>query len=328
MTQGLSVPARSAAPILLATSFDEQDWRGWWPALQAALPGETWVREPQALTPQQRAQVEIAIVAHPPAGALQGLPRLRLIQSLWAGVDRLLDDPSVPTGVPIARMVDPAMTQAMVQTALWAVLSLHRDAPIYAHQQRERIWQTHPQRLASEVHVAVLGLGVLGRACAQALVQQGYRVSGWRARHGMAAGPGVATHEGSQGLWDALAGADIVINLLPLTSSTRGLFCADTFGAMKPGAALVNLARGAHVVESDLLEALDRGQLGHAMLDVCRQEPLPRDDPLWGHPRITLWPHVAAQTHPRSAARLAADNVNALREGRVLQHLVDRGRGY
>lgn len=295
--------------LLLAGEFDAAERAQWLGLLRAALPDErieTGAGDASA--------VDIAIVANPPTGALRGLPNLRLIQSLWAGVDRLLADASIPPEVPLARMVDPAMNEAMAETALWAVLSLQRDFVDYAAQQREGRWRQHPQRRADETKVAVLGLGQMGRAVARRLAANGYAVAGWSTREGR--------------LDELLAASDIVVNLLPLTPATRGLFDARRFAAMRRGASLVNLARGAHVVDADLLAALDGGQLHHAVLDVFHSEPLPPQHAFWSHPRVTVLPHVAAQTDPRSAAAIAAANVKRLRAGEPVANLVDRARGY
>ena len=297
--------------LLVAADFDDDDWAAWWPLLQAALPNERLLRDRAVVAPHE---IEIALVANPMPGSLRGLPNLRLIQSLWAGVDRLLDDTSVPVEVPLARMVDPAMNATMAQTALWAVTSLQRGFFAYAAQQRAGVWKQHALRRADAVTVAVLGMGQMGQAAAQLLTQHGHRVLGWR----RSAGP----------LALVLAQADVVVNLLPLTAETRGLLNAATFAQMPRGASLVNLARGAHVVEADLLAALATGQLNHAVLDVFATEPLPSGHPFWSHPAITVLPHVAAPTDPRSASAVAANNVLALREGRPLQNLVDRSRGY
>jgi glyoxylate/hydroxypyruvate reductase A len=309
--------------ILVAADFSAEEWGAWWPALAAALPGERLVRDVHEAA---RATIDVALVANPPVGALRDLPQLRFIQSLWAGVDRLLPDASVPADVPLARMVDPAMSTAMAETALWAVLGLHRGFFGYAVQQREALWRQHPQQRADEVGVAVLGLGQMGRTAAQDIARHGYRVSGWRA--GPAAIDGVTTSCGGASLRDVLAAAHIVVNLLPLTPATRGLFGAETLAQMRLGAGLVNLARGAHLVEADLLAALDRGHLAHAVLDTFGTEPLPAGHAFWHHPKVTVLPHVAAQTDPRSAASIAAANVRAFRAGRVPDHLVDRARGY
>ncbi|MEP7296706.1 MAG: glyoxylate/hydroxypyruvate reductase A [Burkholderiales bacterium] len=309
--------------ILVATNFDETEWQAWWPLLEAALPGERLVRDRRD---GDASDIDAALVGNPPRGALQDLPSLRLIQSLWAGVDKLMADATVPVAVPLARMVDPAMNATMAETALWAVLSLQRGFFDYAEQQRAGTWRQQALQRADELTVAVLGLGEMGRAAAQALVRQGYRVTGWSTREARV--PGVLTHAGEAGLSRVLADANVVVNLLPLTPATRGLFNAKTFARMPRGASLVNLARGAHVVDADLLAALASGHIARAVLDVFHTEPLPPDHAYWSHPRVTVLPHIAAPTDPRSAAAIAAANVHALRAGRPLADLVDRARGY
>ena len=324
--------------ILVAADFTPEEWAAWWPALHAALPGERLVRARAGLSPDGADRtdrtdgtegadpIDVALVANPWPGALRGLPGLRLIQSLWAGVDRLLADATVPAQVPLARMVDPAMNQAMAETALWAVLSLHRGYYAYAAHQRERRWRQQEQRRAQDITVAVLGLGQMGRTVAERLAHNGYRVLGWSARQARV--EGVHTSAGDAALPPVLAAAHIVVNLLPLTAATRGLFNAATLARMPSGASVVNLARGAHVVDADLLAALGSGHLHHAVLDVFNTEPLPVPHAFWAHPQITVLPHVAALTDVRSAAQVVARNVQALRGDQPLDHLVDRARGY
>lgn len=314
--------------VYLCGELDPPEVEAWLQALRAAMPEERIETSSERLDP---VTVDVALVANPPPGQLKTFTSLRLIQSLWAGVDRLLADSTLPSEVPLARMVDGSMSAAMAETALWAVLSLHRGFFDYAQQQRERRWAVLPQCRADELQVAVLGLGELGRTVAGRLLAQGYAVHGWR--QGGRAGSlsplgGVVVHEGGDALWPLLAGSDVVVNLLPLTGDTRGFFDTQRLAAMKPGAALVNLARGAHVVEADLLSALDSGQLSHAVLDVFQREPLDPAHALWTHPRVTVLPHAAALTDPRSAARVVAANVRAMRSGQPLAHLVDRSRGY
>jgi glyoxylate/hydroxypyruvate reductase A len=177
--------------------------------------------------------------------------------------------------------------------------------------------------------VTVLGLGTLGLACVRTLAQQGYRVTAWTREGGPRDLPaGVAHVHGDDALWPCLNGSAIVINLLPLTPATRGLLDATFFSALPRGAALVNLARGAHVVEADLRAALGSGRLGHAVLDVFDNEPLDAKHPFWRHPKVTVLPHVAALTDPRSAVALVAANVQALADGQSIAHRVDRARGY
>jgi glyoxylate/hydroxypyruvate reductase A len=210
-------------------------------------------------------------------------------------------------------MVDPVMNVAMAETALWATLALQRGFFTYARQQRQGLWRALPQRRADDLQVLVLGQGQMGRTAAERLRQQGYRVAGWR--RGIDLPP-------------LLAQSQVVINLLPLTPQTSALLDAHFFAALPPGAAIVNLGRGGHVVDADLLAALDSDHLQHAVLDVFQTEPLPAEHRYWSHPRLTLLPHAAALTDARSASAVVAANLRALRDGRPVQHLVDRARGY
>jgi glyoxylate/hydroxypyruvate reductase A len=235
-------------------------------------------------------------------------------------------------------MVDPAMNQAMAETALWATLALHRGFFSYGAQQRDGLWRQQGQRRADEVPVLVLGYGQMGRAVVRALLRQGYPVAAWR-RGATAADmaintaidpalAGITLHTGTAALAAALPRAQVLINLLPLTPDTRGLLDARLLAALPRGAGLVNLARGAHLVDADLQAALASGQVGHAVLDVFHTEPLPAGHPYWEHPQVTLLPHVAALTDARSAAAAVARNIEALARGAPLQHLVSRGAGY
>jgi glyoxylate/hydroxypyruvate reductase A len=312
--------------ILLSGEFEAAELHDWQHSLGAALPGARWLDRAQAVAVAE--SVQVAVVANPPPGSLAGLPNLRLIQSLWAGVDRLLRDPTLPPGVPIARMVDPAMTAAMAETALWATLALHRGFFANARAQRARVWRQQAQRRADELQVLVLGLGQMGMAAARRIAQQGYRVRGWSLRPRPPSPDAIGCANGMDALAALLPRSDIVINLLPLTAATTGVLDARFFAAMPSGAGLVNLARGAHVIDADLIAALDSGQLQHAVLDVFHNEPLPTDHPFWAHPRVSVLPHVAAQTDPDSAAQVVAANVRALFEGLPIAHRVQRERGY
>ena len=348
--------------ILFAAQMDPQEAQAWLAALEEAAPGHEWQvhaplpgrdggsAAPHASVPAgpfeahtSPGQADVAVVANPPQGVLAKVQGLRFIQSLWAGVDRLMADTTVPTHLPLARMVDPSMTAAMVESALWAVTALHRGFFDYAAQQQRAQWLQHPQRRADEIEVLVLGLGTMGAAVAAALAARGYRVAAWR-RGAVGAVPagvtvwqgpqglkglkGLKGLEGLEGLEAGLAQADVVLNLLPLTPHTRGLINGRFLSDMKPGAALVNFGRGGHVVEADLLAALAEGTLSRVVLDVFATEPLPPEHPFWHHPRVTVLPHVAALTDLRSAAAVVADNLGRLQQGRPLLHLVDRQRGY
>jgi glyoxylate/hydroxypyruvate reductase A len=298
--------------VLLTGRMSADEVDAWRQALQAAMPTVRWWTADEARRAPMH--VDAAVVANPEPGSLQGFPRLRLIQSLWAGVDRLLADTSLPADVPLARMVEPMMTRAMTETAVWAVLSLHRGFFAYARRQQAGQWRQHTQTRAEDTPVAVLGSGVLGRSAGAALAALGYPVAHWQ-RDGSALEP-------------LLARSRIVVNLLPLTPQTRGLFDHQRLAALPRGASLVNLARGAHVVDDDLLAALDSGHLRHAVLDVFHQEPLPTEHPFWRHPQVTMLPHVAALTDVRSAAQQVAGNLLRLQRGEPLLHRVERCRGY
>ena len=314
--------------VLLTGRLAESERNDWLLALRRVAPWCAWWCDVDGEIP--RDAIEVAVVANPAPGALADLPRLRLVQSLWAGVEKLLADATVPQHVPLARMVDPAMNAAMAETALWAVLSVHRGFFDYAAQQRAGEWRQHAQQRANEVSVLVLGFGQMGSAVAVRLAAQGYRVSAWRA---VAAGArpapaGVDVHAGTDTLAMLLPSANVVVNLLPLTPATRGLLDTRFFAALPGGASVVNLARGAHVVDTDLLAALDSGHLRHAVLDVFDTEPLPADHRYWQHPCVTVLPHVAALTDVRSAAQVAVANLLAVRDGTPIAHRVDRERGY
>lgn len=315
-------PDRTRPPLLLVTSLEPADEAAWREALSRAMPDETLASpdDPEAVR-----GAEIAIVANPPPGALARMPALRWIHSLWAGVDRLLLDATLPT-VPVLRLVDPALAGAMAEAVAAAVLHLHRDFPRYADQQRRHVWIQHEARPAQDRTVTLLGLGEMGRASAAVLRALGFPVQGW-SRSG-AACPGVAVASGPDGLARALERTDILVNLLPLTAETRGILGHDTFARLPRGAGLVNFGRGAHVVEDDLIAALDSGHLGHAVLDVFATEPLPPGHRLWDHPGVTILPHVAAPTSRASASAIVAAAIRSFRETGTVPVGVDRARGY
>lgn len=271
------------------------------------------------------AEIDMALVWRVPPGLLRTLPNLRLILSLAAGIDGLLGDPSLPE-LPICRLIDPSLTRAMSEFVLLQVLKYHRRLDLYARQQREAHWALHLPSPPAATAVGIMGLGELGRDAAGALVAHGFAVRGW-SRTAKAL-DGVACFAGEDGLGAFLAGTSILVCLLPLTDATRGILDAGLFARLPHGARLVNVGRGAHLVEADLLDALDRGQLAHASLDAFPTEPLPPGHPFWHHPRIDLTPHAASYGLPEIAAEGVADNIRRWREGRPLLHVVDRGRGY
>jgi glyoxylate/hydroxypyruvate reductase A len=270
--------------------------------------------------------IDAALVWKPQPGLLASLPNLKLIVSLGAGVDHLLADATTPRHVPIARLVDPYMTEAMSEYVLTQVLRIHRQDFAYRAQQRERVWRERPQPNALERRVGVLGLGELGSDAARKLSVLGFEVAGWSRRERRL--PGMESFHGADGLIALARRSDILVCLLPLTRETAGLLDARLVAAMPRGGAIVNAARGPHLVEADLLAALESGQLSAAVLDVFAEEPLPKDHPFWSHEKIIVTPHAAAATHAPTAAAGVAENLRRLGDGRPLINLIDAASGY
>lgn len=294
----------------------------WRPFLTAAWPARDLRFWPDI---GDRAAIDYALVWHPEPGLLASLSNLRLIVSLGAGVDHILHDPALPD-VPILRLVDPHMTDAMSEYVVLQVLRLHRQDPLYRAQQTAADWREHAQKNAAARPVGILGFGQLGQDTARKLAALGFDVAGWsRSRRAV---PDVVTYAGADGLDALLVRSEILVSLLPMTPETEDILDARLFARLPRGAAVVNAGRGRHLVEADLLAALDSGQLSAAVLDVFREEPLPPAHPFWHHPRIVVTPHVAAETHPPTAAAIIAKAIDDFEAGRPLAHLVDRRRGY
>jgi glyoxylate/hydroxypyruvate reductase A len=310
--------------IVLIGDLSAAGYETWRSHLSAHLPdGESLVLGREC---SDKTAVDVALTANPPWGELATYPNLRFVQSLWAGVDRLLGDPALPRNITLARLIDPAMAQSMVEGAVAATMFLHRQLPAYGRQQRHRTWRQLPQPVASRRTVGVLGFGQMGKPVCAALATLGFRVHAW-GQHPRS-DPTIVYSWGDTGLQGMLAEARILLNLLPLTPATAGILNLRLFAQLPEGAALINLGRGAHLVDDDLLEALRSEHVDHAVLDVFHQEPLPTDHPFWRHPRITVLPHVAATTDPATAAPIAMQNVVAFRTGRPLTGLVSRSLGY
>jgi glyoxylate/hydroxypyruvate reductase A len=295
----------------------------WRPHLPAAFPDRDIRYWPDT---GDTAAIDYALVWHPEPGLLASLPNLKLIVSLGAGIDHILRDPNLPRGVPILRLVDPHMTQAMCEYIALQVLRLHRQDIGYRAQQVAAEWRELPQKNAAERRVGILGFGILGQAAGRALRSLGFDVAGWSRTAKTV--PGFATHAGTAGLDEMLSRSDILVCLLPMTPETENILDAGLFARLPRGAGLVNAGRGRHLIEADLLAALDSGQLSAAVLDVFRDEPLPPGHPFWRHPRIVVTPHVAADTHPPTALPIIAAAIRDCEAGRPVANLVDPARGY
>lgn len=271
-------------------------------------------------------EVEFVIVGGKAPGDLRRFANLRAIQSTWAGVNHLLADPGLPPGRPLARMVDRGLTVGMSEYVVMHALDQARRGPELRAAQRARNWLDLPQRLPRDIRIAILGLGNLGIDAGTKLHDLGFDVRGWsRSPKDV---PGIASFAGLERLQACLDGVEILICLLPLTEETRGILNAGVFSALKRGASLIHAARGAHLVEADLLAALADGRLSHAVLDVFATEPLPQDHPFWRHPAITVTPHVAAITRPGMGAEDIVANYRRAMKGEPLINQVDRSQGY
>lgn len=308
--------------ILLSTKTSAME--AWRDALLAVDPGLDIRLFPAAGDP---ADIETAVVwtSHDMA-ELRRYPNLRLIVSMGAGVDHLMRPPGPPPGIPVARLVDERLTQGMTEWVLLNVLRFHRQDAEYRAQQAARIWDELPAPDTALRRIGILGLGALGGDAARRLLALGFPVMGWSRRPKDF--PGVETFHGEDGLAAMLGRSDILICLLPLTPDTRGVLNARTLGLLPRGAFLLNAARGGHVVQDDLLAALDEGQVAAAALDVFEPEPLPADHPFWSHPQVVLTPHAASITIPRSAAPQVVENIHRARAGLAPINQVDFGAGY
>lgn len=274
-----------------------------------------------------------ALAWHPDPGVLKTFPNLETIVSVGAGVDHLFKDPDLPS-VPIIRYIDPDLTGRMVEYVTLQTLYHTRRMSEYRAQQTRSNWQYLPEPAAHEVRVGIMGLGVLGAACAQALLALGYQVRGWTRSPRQV--EGVTCFAGQTELDPFLAETDILVVLLPFTPDTKGLIdrgllrklSATGRHARMPGPVLINAGRGGVQVGDDILAALDAGELYAASLDVFEVEPLPADSPFWANERVVITPHNAAESTPDSIVTYFLDHVARMENGEAMQNVVDRDAGY
>ena len=257
-------------------------------------------------------------------GELLQYRNLRAILSLGAGVEHIISDPELPKDVPIARVVDPYLTRDMTQFVVLATLTHLRFFDLYQQRQLQKHWEkTLP---GDEATVGVMGLGQLGSDAALKLRALGLQVRGWsRSEKNI---EGITCFHGQDQLPEFLSACEVLICLLPLTQQTENILNADLFAKLPKGAYVINISRGQHLVDDDLLSALDSEHLSGACLDVFHQEPLPTDHPFWTHPNIRVTPHIASVTNPRSVAKLVVENYHRSIACKPLLNQVDMNRGY
>lgn len=277
------------------------------------------------LTEAEKLKVRFAIVANPTTEQLQTLPALTWVQSVWAGVEKLVKT-FAATDIKLTRLIDPELAATMAESALTWCLYLNRDMHLYEQHQRAKHWRPLPYRNTKDCTVGILGLGELGRACAERLQQNHFNICSWSRTE--KAVSGFDHYAGLDQLTEVLKRSDILLNLLPLTPETKGLLDKTIWPQCRDGVCLINFGRGPTVVEDDLLDALDQGKPEFAVLDVFEQEPLPESHPFWERSDIRILPHISAPTSVASAAQIVTANLNRVLAGNELPETVDLKRGY
>jgi len=306
--------------VLMATGPDNNDRYG--PHIAAALARAGIA----ANLTDQAAPGSVDYIVYAPTSPLQDFTpytRCKAVLNLWAGVEKIVGNQTLTQ--PLCRMVDPGLTEGMVEWVVGHTMRHHIGIDSYTVSP-DHSWHHACPPLARDRKVAMLGMGALGEACARALRALNFTVEGWsRSAKSL---PGLTCHHGRDGLRAALADADFVVTLLPRTPDTENTVNAETLGWMKRGAVILNPGRGALIDDEALLDALASGQIAHATLDVFRIEPLPADHPFWAHPRITVTPHIAADTRPDTSAEVIVENIRRGEAGEPLINRVDRILGY
>ena len=308
--------------LLYICADDPAPWRA---AVARHIPGArllVWGEDDVDVT-----QVDYALVWNPEPGVIATLRNAKAIFNLGAGVDALLQDDTLPRTVPIVRLVDPRLASGMMEYVVHWVLHFHRDMPTYARQQAARDWSQHTNADTTKRRVGILGLGELGQDAAHALTLLGFEsIAGWSRTHKDL--PGIQSFAGLGALDAFLARTEILVSLLPDTPATRGILNADTLAKLPKGAFVINAGRGSAVIDADLIQALERGHIRGAALDVFNDEPLSADHPYWVLDGVFITPHVASLTTADSATQLIASAIRTLQDGSLPENIVDLDQGY
>ena len=294
---------------------------------------EPWVNALRQQLPEARVEAwaagaepaDYAVVWAPPQDFLDAQPRLKGLFNIGAGVDALMQL-RLPTGVPVVRLDDAGMSVQMAEFVCHAVIRYSRELDVYAEEAQQAHWAFRRPRLRADFTIGVMGLGVLGQRVAQALRGFEFPVVGWSRTPRQV--EGITCHAGAEGLSAFLGASQVLVNLLPLTPDTENILNRDTLAQLRPGAYVINVARGAHLVDADLLALLDSGHLAGATLDVFRTEPLPAEHPFWQHRCITVTPHTSARTLRDESVAQIVGKIRALERGEPITGVVDPLRGY
>ena len=310
----------STQPHLIVATPRASETQRWAEHFRRAYPD--WTVD-EFVVGQDTTGAQYAVVWQPDSALFQQEPALRAVFNLGAGVDAAAG--LIPPELPLYRLEDAGMAEQMAEYALYGVLRATGRFSPYEEQAKQGQWKAHRPLNRRDWPVAVLGLGVIGRKIADVIGSLGYPVHGWSRRLHEADFP---CYAGEQGLQQCLSNSRILINALPLTPQTRGLINRETLAHLQPGGYLINVARGAHLVDQDVLAALDSGQLAGALLDAFVQEPLPADSPYWGNPAVMVTPHISGITLRDQAMEQIGSRIALLHEGKVASGRVDPGQGY
>jgi len=280
----------------------------------------------QYLEPHPKHEITMAVVWKHPVGSLMNYPNLACIASFGAGVDFILDDPTLPKGVPITRVVDPMLASDMAEYVVSTIFSRLKNFRQYHHDQNSRAWKPKPYDRIQDHTIGIMGLGTLGIALAKDLIRIGFKTTGWA--NSAKPASSIPVFIGEKQKTEFLNQTTILVCLLPLTEATFGILNKDTLSQLPRGAYLINVARGGHLIDDDLIELINEGHLSGACLDVFHMEPLPKEHPFWKHPKIQITPHVASVSDPASVVPQLVENYDRLQEGEALCNVIDLLKGY
>ena len=275
---------------------------------------------------KDKSQIEIALTWKAPMRMLQQYPNLKLIQSLGAGVDHIFDFDNVVEGAAISRIVDPQLSEDMYEFVLALILSKLKNLSTYRDQQSQGVWKEKRYKVISDIRLGIMGLGVIGSHVTKRLSDVGFQCMGWSRSEKEI--DGISSYHGGDGLDKMLEQTDFLINILPLTNETRGIINLELIKKIKKGAYIINVGRGPHVVDEDILQAIEEGLVSGAALDVFHEEPLPQDHAFWSNEKIVLTPHIASITNIKTAREQVFENIRRYLNGEEVLNEVSVGKGY
>lgn len=303
--------------------LDDRDNSSWINHLRRLLPNTSievypTVRDPLA--------IEFIISMRPRKEQVAEFPNAKVMHSIGAGVNYIIDEGALLEGMQLARIVDPYLSSDMFEFLLAVVAEQIKNLPLYRQFQRQQKWKPISYKRFPDTHISILGLGKIGSFVAERFAQLGFRVSGWsNSKKNI---QNVASYTGVEGLGACLAKADFLINILPLTATTKHILNRETLSLLPKGAFLINVGRGLHNQEQDIIELLEEDHLSGGLLDVFKKEPLATNHPFWQHPKINITPHIASLSNPESVVEIVVDNYKRFTKGEPLHHLVSLEKGY